>query len=181
MITGILTAGILTAIGLYSILSIIVWELTNVLFLSSRLLLVISYVIMIILGIIIASHTLRDKIGLSRISMRTTPGNPKGLIGVFGIGASYTLIAIPCTGALLITAIGIIGVQTDIILSLTMYILLCIAIAIPYMAIALVTGELRIRLATKLASSQRSMEIFVGVILIVVGVYFLLVEGLPYL
>jgi len=181
LITGILTAGILAAIGLYSILSIILWELTNVLFMSSRLLLAISYVIMIILGIIIASHTLREKIGLTRISMKTSPGNPKGLLGVFGVGASYTLIAIPCTGALLVTAIGIIGVQADLFLSLVMYVLLCIAIAIPYMAIALVTGEFRIRLATKMANSQRTIEIFVGIVLIIVGVYFLFVEGIPYL
>ncbi len=181
LITGILTAGILAAIGLYSILSIIVWELTNVLFMNSNLLLVLSYILMIILGVIVASHKLREKIGLSRISMKTTPGNPKGLLGVFGVGASYTLIAIPCTGALLVTGIGIIAVQTDLFLSLIMYILLCFGIAIPYMSIALVTGELRIRLATKMANSQRNIEILVGMILIIVGVYFLIFEGLPYL
>lgn len=46
----------------------------------------------------------------------------------------------------------------------------------PYLAIALVTGESRDRLASKMAESARSVEIVVGCLLIALGVWLILLH-----
>jgi cytochrome c biogenesis protein CcdA len=50
-----------------------------------------------------------------------------------------------------------------------LFIVLSIAIAIPYFLIAVVTGEARMRMAMTISNQARKIELVVGTILIIIG------------
>jgi hypothetical protein len=51
-----------------------------------------------------------------------------------------------------------------------MFILLSIAVMIPYLAIALATGEARTRIAMRITNSAKTLEYLVSGLLIVIGI-----------
>ncbi|MHA1638091.1 MAG: cytochrome c biogenesis CcdA family protein [Candidatus Thorarchaeota archaeon] len=176
LVTGILCLGILASLALYILLTTIflglgLWFISSEVWLSF-----LSYIVIIILGIIIASQTVREKLRLTNISMRTSPENPKGLLGVFSIGFAYTLVAVPCTGGIFLVTVAGIASQTNPLTILLLYTLLCIAILIPYLAIALVTGEARMRMASRFARSAKTVELVMGSFLILLGLYLILFD-----
>lgn len=179
LVTGILALGILTSLAIYIILTSVILGLGLFFIDAAPILALISYVAIIVIGIIIASHTVREKLRLANFSMHTAPDNPKGLIGVFTVGFTYTMIAVPCTGAILLGIIPIISAQANPILLLLLYLLLCIGVLIPYLAIAVVTGEARMKIASRLANSARTIEIIVGIFLIILGIYLIVVDAFP--
>lgn len=179
LVTGILALGILASLAIYIVLTSIILGLGMLVLESAPWLALVSYVAIIFLGIVVASHTVREKLRLANFSMRTSPDNPKGLVGVFMVGFTYTMVAIPCTGAILMGTVSIIGSQSNPILFLLLYLLLCIGVLIPYLAIAIVTGEARMKIATRLANSARTIEIIVGIFLIILGIYLVVFDAFP--
>jgi cytochrome c biogenesis protein CcdA len=49
-----------------------------------------------------------------------------------------------------------------------------VGVAIPYLAIALSTGEARTRMATKMTENARKLEIVIGALFVVVGLILVL-------
>ncbi len=171
LVTGILILGILASLAIFAVIST---------FVGMFFILYYTYIqaflgaIIAFLGIVTLSHTLREKLRLTRLSMRD-PGNPTSLLGVFVVGFSYALLAAPCTAPVVIFGLPLLfGFQTNIFMWLALFALLAIGVAIPYLAIALVTGEARDRMASKIANSARTIEIIVGVLLIVLGIWLML-------
>ncbi|MFX0108536.1 MAG: cytochrome c biogenesis protein CcdA, partial [Candidatus Hodarchaeota archaeon] len=125
--------------------------------------------IVIFLGVVTLSQTLREKLRLTSLSIGRQPDEPTGLLGVFLVGFGYSLLAAPCSGPVIISLPFIFGTQNNILWLIVMFLLLSIGVMAPYLAIALVTGEARNRLATRIVSSARKLEIVIGCLLIIVG------------
>ncbi len=168
LVTGILTLGILVSLGVFILISSIIgtFLLQNFVYIQT-----ILGIIIIILGILTLSETLREKLRLTNISITSDPGDPKSLIGVFSVGFTYSLLAAPCSGTAILGLIVVFSTVNNPLLIVMMYITLAIAVSIPYLAIALVTGEARDRMATRLAKSARVIEVVVGSLLIILGLY----------
>ncbi|MHA2362190.1 MAG: hypothetical protein ACXAB6_09745, partial [Candidatus Thorarchaeota archaeon] len=95
---------------------------------------------------------------------------PTGLWSVFTVGLGYSLIAAPCTGGAILGAFGIFAYQTIPLAALMLFLAMSLGVAIPYLTLALVTGETRKRLTMTIANSTRKIEIAVGTLLIIVGI-----------
>jgi cytochrome c-type biogenesis protein len=171
LVTTILILGILTSIGIFAIISGFIG-----LFLiqNFRLIRAILGVIIVIFGILMMSEKLKTKLGLGALSLKSQPSAPKNLFSVYMIGLGYTLMAAPCAAPALISVFLLFGTQSTIWGIILMYLVVCIGVAIPYLAIALVTGEARIRMATAISSSAHRIEMIVGVILVVIGIILIL-------
>ncbi len=168
VVTMILAAGILASLAIFIAISAAVG------------LLIIRYyetiqgilgVILIFLGLLTMSQKLRDKLGVSRLKMRD-PGDPKGLFGVFTVGFGYSLLAAPCTGPVILALPTFISMAPDLFMVILMFFVLCIGVIIPYLIIALATGEARNRAASRMAASAHKIEILVGIMLVGFGIYF---------
>ena len=132
--------------------------------------------ILVFVGIATISHTLREKLRLTRLSM-SDPGNPTSLMGVFMVGFSYALLAAPCTGLAMLSLSLMFLTEANLLIVSLMAVLLFVGVALPYLAISLVTGEARDRMASTVANSARKIEIIVGVFLILLGIW-LMIPGL---
>ncbi|MFW9920836.1 MAG: cytochrome c biogenesis CcdA family protein [Candidatus Thorarchaeota archaeon] len=171
MVTGVLILGILASLAIFAVISTFVgmFFILYYTYIQAILGAVIAF-----LGVVTLSHTLREKLRLTRLSMRD-PGKPTTLVGVFIVGFSYALLAAPCTAPVVIFGLPLLfGFQTNIFMWLALFALLAIGVAIPYLAIALVTGEARDRMASRIANSARTIEILVGILLIALGVWLML-------
>ncbi|MCJ7817616.1 MAG: hypothetical protein MUP60_02090, partial [Candidatus Thorarchaeota archaeon] len=62
-----------------------------------------------------------------------------------------------------------ISTQSNLIILSFTFIALALGITIPYLAIAILSDEMRTRMTTVLAESARKVQIFVGILLIVIG------------
>lgn len=171
LVTTILILGILTSIGIFAIISGFIG-----LFLiqNFRLIRAILGVVITIFGILMMSEQLKIKLGLGALSLKSQPSAPKSLGSVYVIGLGYTLMAAPCAAPALISVFLLFGTQSTIWGIILMYLVVCIGVAIPYLAIALVTGEARIRMATTISNSARRIELVVGLILVVIGIILIL-------
>lgn len=171
LVTTILILGILTSIGIFAIISGFIG-----LFLiqNFRLIRAILGVVITIFGILMMSEQLKIKLGLGALSLKSQPSAPKSLGSVYVIGLGYTLMAAPCAAPALISVFLLFGTQSTILGIILMYLAVCIGVAIPYLAIALVTGEARIRMATTISNSARRIELVVGLILVVIGIILIL-------
>ncbi|MFW9850299.1 MAG: cytochrome c biogenesis CcdA family protein [Candidatus Thorarchaeota archaeon] len=173
LVTGILVFGILSSLAVFMSISV---------FIGFFIIQYYTYIqailggIVAFLGVVTLSHTLRDKLRLNRLSM-SDPGTPTSLMGVFVVGFSYALLAAPCTAPVLLVLPLVFSTQPNLLVVLFMFMLLCIGVAIPYLAIALVTGEARDKMAARLSNSARKIEIVVGVFLIILGIW-LMIPGL---
>ncbi|MDF1540334.1 MAG: cytochrome c biogenesis protein CcdA [Candidatus Thorarchaeota archaeon] len=170
LVTGVLILGILSSLAVFAVIASFIG------------LFIISYYtyiqavlggIIVFLGVVTISHKLRDALRLTRLSM-SDPGSPTSLVGVFGVGFSYSLLAAPCTAPVLFALPLIFSAQSNFFVVIMMYLILCIGVSIPYLAIALVTGEARERMANRLANSARIVELIVGTLLIVLGILLIL-------
>lgn len=168
MVTGLLVLGILASLAIFAFISNVIGTFFNI---YGTYIEAFLGAIIVFLGIITIFHRLRDRLGVTRLSMRD-PGNPTSLAGVFIVGFSYALLAAPCTAPVVIFALPLLfSFQTNSFISIALFILLAIGVAIPYLAIALVTGEARDRMASRIANSARNIEIVVGILLITVGIW----------
>ncbi|TFG14845.1 hypothetical protein EU537_02585 [Candidatus Thorarchaeota archaeon] len=171
LVTIVLTAGILISLGVFIAISSFIG-----LYLIQNYLLIQAVLggIIIVFGIFTLFPKLREMTGITKINIRSDPGNPKGLIGVFGVGFAYALLAAPCTGPSILALGFIFGSQIDLLMTILMFVMLSIGVLTPYLAIALVTGESRDRLASKMARSARTIEIIVGCLLVALGIWLML-------
>ncbi len=126
--------------------------------------------IVMFLGVVTISSTLKEKLRLNSLSIGSQPEKPTGLMGVFLVGFGYSLVAAPCSGPAILGLFLLFGTQTDALVLLVMFILLSIVVMIPYLMIALVTGEARTRIAMRIANSAKTLEYLVGGLLIIIGI-----------
>jgi cytochrome c biogenesis protein CcdA len=91
-------------------------------------------------------------------------------MGVFLVGFGYSLVAAPCSGPAILGLFLLFGTQTEALVLIVMFILLSIVVMIPYLAIALVTGEARTRIAMRIANSAKTLEYLVGGLLVIIGI-----------
>ncbi len=170
LVTSVLILGILSSLAVFAIIAGYIG------------LYIISYYtyiqavlggIIVFLGIVTISHRLREALRITRLSM-SDPGNPTSLMGVFGVGFSYSLLAAPCTASVLFALPLLFSAQSNLLVVFLMFLLLCIGVSIPYLAIALVTGEARDRMATRLSNSAQIVEMIVGTLLIALGILLIL-------
>jgi cytochrome c biogenesis protein CcdA len=168
IVTIALTAGILSSLAIYFAISGLIGSviLQNYTFLQAVL-----GGIVIFLGVVTVSSTLKEKLRLNSLSIGRQPEKPTGLSGVFIVGFGYSLLAAPCSGPVIIFLFALFGAQPEVSVQVVMFILLSIAVMIPYLAIALATGEARTRIAMQIANSAKTLEYLVGGLLIIIGIF----------
>lgn len=167
IVTLALTAGILSSLALFFAISGLIgrYILQNYTVLQAVL-----GGIVIFLGIVTVSSTLKEKLRLTSLSIGSQPEKPTGLSGVFLVGFGYSLLAAPCSGTAILGLFALFGAQTEALVLVMMFIMLSIAVMMPYLAIALATGEARTRIAMQIANSAKTLEYLVGALLIVIGI-----------
>jgi cytochrome c-type biogenesis protein len=139
-----------------------------------KLLRAILGVVIIVFGVLMMSEQLKTRLGLGSLSLKSTPTAPKSLASVYLVGLGYTIMAAPCAAPAIVAVFLLFGTQSTIWGILLLYIVVSIGIAIPYLAIALVTGEARYKMATTISKSARRIELVVGLILIIIGIILIL-------
>jgi cytochrome c biogenesis protein CcdA len=167
LVTGVLVLGILISLGVY--LSI-AWLISSLLIDYYITILTFLSFIIIFLGIVTLSTTLKNKLGMSSLSLKSQPKAPSNLFSVFLVGFGYSMLAAPCSGSVIFGVIAIFSAETGFLLPILMFLALAVAVAIPYFAIAIVTGEARMRMAMSISNHARNVEILAGIILIFIGI-----------
>ena len=168
LVTIILIAGILSSFGVYIIISNFIGLLLIQHYLTIQ---AIVGALVFVTGVFTASHRLRNVTGISNLSMNRESGDPTSMVGVFVAGFGYSLLAAPCSGFAILGVVFYFSTLTNIFLLSIMFLALCIGVAVPYLAIAMLTGEARHRMATRIENAQRYLEIIAGILLIVIGLY----------
>ena len=123
------------------------------------------------------SPTLQKKLRLSSLSLRSQPSAPRNLFNVYSVGFGYSILAYPCSGTAIFGTIAIFGAGASIFFDIFLFIVLSIAISLPYLLIALVTGEARMKMAMTISNQARRIEIIAGAILVLIGL-FLVYQGI---
>jgi len=164
----------LVSIGLFAIIAYLAASVGSFLLTNFTNLQALLGVFILFFGVLMLSETLRELLHLSRLSIKEQPEKPSNLNQVFLIGLGYTLMAAPCAGPSILAIVSIFGAQSNLFILAFMLVLVSIAIAVPYFAIALVTGEARTRMTKSLSGQARRIEIIAGAILIIVGVVLIL-------
>jgi cytochrome c-type biogenesis protein len=167
IVTIALTAGILSSLAIYFAISGLIGSF---ILQNHTVFQAVLGGIVIFLGLVTVSSTLREKIRLNSLSIGNQPEKPTGLSGVFIVGFGYSLLAAPCSGPVIISLFALFGSQPEVSVQIVMFFLLSIAVMIPYFAIALATGEARTRIAMQIANSAKTLEYLVGGLLIVIGI-----------
>ena len=167
---------VVTAVLVFGILSSVAFFITIAGFIGSFL---IDYyiefqailgLIILFLGLVMMSPTLQKKLGFSSLSLKSQPTTPTNLLSVYVVGLGYSLLAAPCSGPAILGTIALFGSETSLLIFILLFIVLSIAIAIPYFLIAIVTGEARMRMATTISNQARRIEIAAGIILVLIGI-----------
>jgi cytochrome c biogenesis protein CcdA len=167
LVTGILVLGILGSLAVYLSLA---WLISSLLIDYYITILTILSFIIIFLGIVTLSTTLKERLGMSSLSMKSQPEAPSNLFSVFLVGFGYSMLAAPCSGSVIFGVIAVFSSVTGVLVPILMFLALSVAVSIPYFAIAVVTGEARMRMAMSLSNHARKVEIVAGLILIVIGI-----------
>ncbi|MGY5864078.1 MAG: cytochrome c biogenesis protein CcdA [Candidatus Thorarchaeota archaeon] len=165
LVTGVLVVGIL---GSLSIFLSIAWIIGGLLIEYYIRIQAALGLLIIFLGIVTMSTTLKTKLGMSSLSMKQ-PSAPSNLFSVFLVGFGYSMLAAPCSGSVIFGVIALFGAETGVLMPLLLFLTLAVAVSIPYFAIAVVTGEARLRMAMSISNHARKVEIVAGVILIIIG------------
>ncbi|MFW9965609.1 MAG: cytochrome c biogenesis CcdA family protein [Candidatus Thorarchaeota archaeon] len=167
IVTIALSAGILSSLAIYLAISSLIGLFIIQHYTALQALL---GAIVIFLGVVTLSSKLKEKLRFTSLSIGSQPEKPTGLLGVFLIGLGYSLLAAPCSGPAILGLFVLFGTQTEPLVIVVMFILLSIVVMIPYLAIALVTGEARTRIAMQIANSAKTLEYLVGSLLIIIGI-----------
>ncbi|MFW9793896.1 MAG: cytochrome c biogenesis CcdA family protein [Candidatus Thorarchaeota archaeon] len=167
VVTAILVVGILSSLALFLSIAWIIGGLLIDYYIRIQ---AVFGLILIILGVVTMSTTLKNKLGISSLNLRSQPTAPSNLFSVYLVGLGYSLLAAPCSGPAIFGVIAIFGAESGFLIPVLLFLVLSIAIAIPYFAIAIVTGEARLRMARSISTHARKVEIITGMILVVIGV-----------
>ncbi|NWF94753.1 MAG: hypothetical protein HXY34_01290 [Candidatus Thorarchaeota archaeon] len=170
MVTSALVLGIVSSLVVFMLISNYIGLLlmNYYAYISAVLGLAIAFT-----GILTMSSRLREILRVGRLSM-SDPGTPSTLAGVFSIGFGYSLLAAPCALPAVFSLSFVFATQTNALVLLLMYVGLAVGVAVPYLALALVTGEARMVMASRISSQARKIEILAGVLLVIVGVWLML-------
>lgn len=166
MVTAVLVIGILSSVALFIAIAGFIGTFLIIYFIEFQ---AVLGVIILFLGLVMMSTTLQKKLKLSSLSLRSQPSAPRNLLSVYIVGLGYSLLAAPCSGPAILGTVALFGAESNLLIIVLLFITLSIAIAIPYLLIAVVTGEARMRMAKTISSQARKIELIAGTILIVIG------------
>ncbi|MHA1909681.1 MAG: cytochrome c biogenesis CcdA family protein [Candidatus Thorarchaeota archaeon] len=171
LVTMTLVLGILSSLALFSVISIFIgtFIVQNYAMLRAILGALIGFV-----GFLMLSEQLRKILRLNSMSLRSQPSAPTGLFSIYTIGLGYSLLAAPCTGPALISVFLLFGAQSDLFILLMMFLAISIGVTIPYLTLALLTGESRQRFTNTVTEKARAIEIGLGILLIVLAIILIL-------
>jgi thiol:disulfide interchange protein DsbD len=167
LVTAVLVIGILSSVAFFIAIAGFIGSFLIDFYIEFQ---AILGVIILFLGFVMIFPTLQSKLNLSSFSLRSQPTAPTNLLSVYVVGLGYSLLAAPCSGPAILGTIALFGTETNIFLMILLFVVLSIAIAIPYFLLAIVTGEARMRMATTISSQARTIEVVAGVILVIIGV-----------
>jgi cytochrome c biogenesis protein CcdA len=177
LVTTILVIGILSSIAILIVVLKIVGFIGTFILGNYRTLQGILGIFIVFLGIVMISPTLQKKLRLSSLSLKSQPSAPRNLLNVFSVGFGYSILAYPCSGTAILGTIAIFGAGASIFFDVFLFVVLSIAIALPYLLIALVTGEARMKMAMTISNKARTIELAAGIILVLIGL-FLVYQGI---
>jgi thiol:disulfide interchange protein DsbD len=166
LVTAVLVLGILSSVGFFIIIAGFIGSFLIEFYIEFQ---AVLGLLILFLGLVMMSSTLQMKLRLSSLSLRSQPSAPTNLLSVFVVGLGYSLLAAPCSGPAILGTVALFGSETNILTIVLFFIVLSIAIAIPYLLIAMVTGEARMRMASTISSQARKIELIAGTILIIIG------------
>jgi len=171
IVTAVLMLGILGALAVYALVSVFIG-----LFLiqNQTLIQAILGSIIVFFGVVTMSESLQAALHLASLNLKSRPQAPGGLLGVYVIGLSYSLLAAPCSGSAVIGFLLYVGTQNNIAIVSFIFIAVATGISIPYLAIAILSESARNRMTTVLAESARKVQILVGLLLVIVGALLIL-------
>ncbi len=164
--TAVLVIGILSSLAIFMSIAWLIGALLIDYYIRIQ---AILGLIIIFLGTITMSSTLKNRLGISSLNLRSQPSAPSNLLSVYLVGLGYSLLAAPCSGPAIFGVIALFGAETGFLVPILLFIVLSIAVSIPYFTIAIVTGEARMRMAMSISTHARKVEIAAGVILIAIG------------
>jgi cytochrome c biogenesis protein CcdA len=171
-VTAILVAGILSSVAFFIAIAGFIGSFLIEFYIEFQ---AVLGLIILFLGLVMMSSTLQKKLRLSSLSLKTQPTAPTNLLSVYTVGLGYSLLAAPCSGPAILGTVALFGAETNLFTIILLFIVLSIAIAIPYFLIAMVTGEARIRMAMTISKQARKIELIVGTILVIIG-FFLFIQ-----
>ena len=172
LVTMTLVLGILTSLALFTF--VLQALLGPFLIMHTRQIQAVLGGILVVFGILTMSDKLRNRIGMGSLILKGQPDAPTGLVSVYIIGLSYSLLAAPCTGTAIAAIVAIFAAEMNVILVWLLFGLLSFGVSLPYLAIALVSGEARTRLTMSMTNSVRKIEIFVGALIVIIGILLIL-------
>ena len=172
MVTAILVAGILSSVAFFIAIAGFIGSFLIEFYIEFQ---AVLGLIILFLGLVMMSSTLQKKLRLSSLSLKTQPSAPTNLLSVYIVGLGYSLLAAPCSGPAILGTVALFGAETNLFTIILLFIVLSIAIAIPYFLIAMVTGEARMRMAMTISNQARKIELIVGTILVIIG-FFLFIQ-----
>ncbi len=170
-ITGVLVLGILSSLVVYTLISVFIglFLIQNQITIQA----ILGFII-IFFGLVTASESLQHFFRLTSLNFKSQPEAPRSLFGVYTIGLFYSLLAAPCSGTAVIGFLLYMSTQTEIVVLVLTFTAMALGISIPYIAIALLSEEMRTRMTGSLAASAHKVQIFVGVLLVTLGIVLIL-------
>ncbi|OLS31049.1 MAG: hypothetical protein ThorAB25_05660 [Candidatus Thorarchaeota archaeon AB_25] len=166
LVTAVLVLGILSSVAFFIAIAGFVGSFLIEFYIEFQ---AVLGLLILFLGLVMMSSTLQMKLRLSSLSLRSQPSAPTNLLSVFVVGLGYSLLAAPCSGPAILGTVALFGSETNILTIVLFFIVLSIAIAIPYLLIAMVTGEARMRMAMTISNQARKIELIAGTILMIIG------------
>lgn len=166
LVTAVLVLGILSSVAFFIAIAGFIGSFLIEYYIEFQ---AILGLLILFLGLVMMSSTLQKKLRLSSLSLRSQPSAPTNLLSVFIVGLGYSLLAAPCSGPAILGTVALFGSEANIFTIVLLFIVLSIAIAIPYFLIALVTGEARMRMAMTISNQARKIELIAGTILMIIG------------
>ena len=166
LVSTVLVAGILSSVAFFIAIAGFIGSFLIDYYIEFQ---AIIGVIILFLGLVMMSSTLQKKLRFSSLSLNSQPKAPTNLFSVYIVGLGYSLLAAPCAGPAILGTVAIFGAETNFLSIILLFIVLSIAIAIPYYLIAIVTGEARMRMAMIISKQARKIEVIAGTILVIIG------------
>ena len=170
-VTGALILGILSSLAVFAVVSSFIGVF---LIRYHTVLQALLGAFIVFFGILTMSETLQRTLRISSLNLRKPPRETTGLLGVFVIGLSYSLMAAPCAAPLLVELFFVFSTQTNALVLVLMFAAASVGVAIPYLAIAISTGEARGRMAAKMTENARKLEIVLGALFVIIGLVLVL-------
>jgi thiol:disulfide interchange protein DsbD len=166
LVTAVLVLGILSSVGFFVLIAGFIGSFLIEYYIEFQ---AIMGLIILFLGVVMISSPLQERLGFTSLNLRSQPSAPTNLLSVFLVGLGYSLLAAPCSGPAILGTIALFGAESNILIIALLFIVLSIAISIPYFMIAVLTGEARMRMASTISQQARKIELIVGVVLVFIG------------